>query len=304
MLTRRILLSSAATLLVLSGAALAQDRLPVVASFSILGDLVQNVGGDRVDVTTLVGPDGDAHIFQPTPQDAQTIAAAKVVFVNGLSFEGWMDRLTQAAEYDGPVVVASEGIALRTFDEDDEEAGQTSDEHGTDPHAWQNVANAKVYVANIEAALAAADPEGAAIYAANAAAYTADLNAIDAEVKAAIAAIPESRRKIVTSHDAFGYFGAAYGMNFRAPEGLSTEAEVSAADVASLITQIRNDKIPAVFMENISDPRLLEQIVSETAAKVGGTLFSDALSPTDGPAGTYIDMMRHNAATLTNALEE
>jgi zinc/manganese transport system substrate-binding protein len=304
MLTRRILLSSAATLLVLSGAALAQDRLPVVASFSILGDLVQNVGGDRVDVTTLVGPDGDAHIFQPTPQDAQTIAAAKVVFVNGLSFEGWMDRLTQAAEYDGPVVVASEGIALRTFDEDDEEAGQTSDEHGTDPHAWQNVANAKVYVANIEAALAAADPEGAAIYAANAAAYTAGLNAIDAEVKAAIAAIPESRRKIVTSHDAFGYFGAAYGMNFRAPEGLSTEAEVSAADVASLITQIRNDKIPAVFMENISDPRLLEQIVSETAAKVGGTLFSDALSPTDGPAGTYIDMMRHNAATLTNALEE
>ena len=304
MLTRRTLLSSAAMLLAISGAAQAQDKLPVVATFSILGDLVQNVGGDRIEVTTLVGPDGDAHVFQPTPQDAQAIAAAKVVFMNGLSFEGWMDRLIEAAEYEGAVVVVSENVTPRTFDDDAHDAGQETEDHGSDPHAWQNVANAKIYVANIEAALATVDPEGAETYAANAAAYTAQLADVDAEVKAAIAAIPEGRREIVTSHDAFGYFGAAYGMTFKAPEGLSTEAEVSAADVATLITQISNDDIPAVFMENISDPRLLEQIVSETGASVGGTLFSDALSPADGPASTYVDMMRHNAATLKDTLGE
>jgi zinc/manganese transport system substrate-binding protein len=224
--------------------------------------------------------------------------------MNGLSFEGWMDRLIEAAEYKGAVVVVSENVTPRTFDDDAHDAGQEAEEHGADPHAWQNVANTKMYVTSIENGLAAVDPEGAKIYAANAAAYTAELDAVDTEVKAAIAAIQESRREIVTSHDAFGYFGAAYGMTFKAPEGLSTEAEVSAADVATLITQIRKDDIPAVFMENISDPRLLEQIVSETDAKVGGTLFSDALSPADGPAGTYVDMMRHNASTLTDALGE
>lgn len=310
MTNRRNVLGLVAALVLMPGLSLAEDRIPVVASFSILGDLVTQVGGDRVAVTVLVGPDGDAHVFQPTPADAQAVAAATVLFVNGLGFEGWMDRLVESAEYKGTVVVATMGVTLRemTADEghdlaDNEAAEEAEHDHdATDPHAWQSVANVRTYVANIEAGLAAADPAGAETYRANAAAYTAQLDALDVEIKAMVAALPADRRTIVTSHDAFGYFAAAYGMTFVAPRGMSTETEASAADVAGLITQIRDQKIPAVFVENISDPRLLKQITAETAAVIGGTLFSDALSPTDGPAGTYISMMRHNITTLAAAL--
>lgn len=308
MLNRRHFLAATVSVIALFPLATsAQDKLPVVASFSILGDMVANVGGDRVEVTTIVGPDGDAHVYEPTPADAQAVAGAKVVFVNGLGFEGWLDRLVGAAEYTGPVVVATAGIEPLTMAEEHHDEGEaeaeTGEEHGgADPHAWQSLANARVYVANIEAGLTAADPDGAATYAANAAAYLAEIDAVDADVKAAVAALPPERRSIVTSHDAFGYFGNAYGLTLHAPEGLSTESEASAADVATLITQMKDEAIPAVFMENISDSRLLEQITSETGARIGGTLFSDALSPADGPAGTYLDMMRHNIATLTAAL--
>lgn len=307
---RRLFLGLTTALALLPLQAFAQDKLPFVASFSILGDMVANVGGDRVVVSTLVGPDGDAHVYEPTPADAQTVAAASAVFVNGLAFEGWLDRLIGASEYKGPVVVATTGItALEMAEEHHEGAeehaeGEGQDHGGTDPHAWQSLANARLYVANIEAGLSAADPAGAEIYKANAAAYLARIDAAEAEVTAAIAALPENRRSVVTSHDAFGYFAAAYGMTFHAPEGISTEAEASAADVAALITQMKAEGIPAVFMENITDSRLLEQITTETGAKVGGTLFSDALSGPDGPAGTYLDMMRHNVATLTAALKE
>lgn len=285
--------------------AMAQDKLPVVATFSVLGDMVANVGGDRVSVTTLVGADGDAHVYEPTPADAQAVAGAKAVFVNGLAFEGWLDRLIEASEYKGPVIIATTGIEPREMAEEHHEEGEAvaeEDHGGVDPHAWQSLANARVYVANIAAGLTAADPDGAAIYAANATAYLAEIDAVEAEVIAGIAALPEANRSIVTSHDAFGYFGAAYGLTLHAPEGLSTETEASAADVATLITQMKAEAIPAVFMENITDGRLLEQIMSETGAKIGGTLFSDALSPADGPASTYLDMMRHNIATLTAAL--
>ena len=311
MLNRRFFLATTASALsLLPLSAMAQDKLPVVATFSILGDMVANVGGDRVAVTTLVGPDGDAHVYEPTPADAQAVAAAQVVFVNGLAFEGWLDRLIEASEYKGAMVVATTGITpLEMAEEEHHEEGEVhvegeaGDEHGgADPHAWQSLANARLYVANIEAGLTAADPKGAATYAANAAAYLAEIDAVEAEVIAAIAALPVERRAIVTSHDAFGYFGAAYGLTLHAPEGLSTESEPSAADVATLITQMKAEAIPAVFMENISDTRLLDQITAETGAKIGGTLYSDALSPADGPAGTYLDMMRHNAATLTAAL--
>jgi zinc/manganese transport system substrate-binding protein len=208
------------------------------------------------------------------------------------------------------VVVATTGIEPREMAEEGHEEGEAkvegeADDHGhggMDPHAWQSLANAKVYVANIESGLTAADPEGAAIYAANAATYLAEINTAEAEILAAIAALPADRRSVITSHDAFGYFAAAYGMTFHAPEGLSTEAEPSAADVATLITQMKAEAIPAVFMENITDSRLLEQITAETGASVGGTLFSDALSGPDGPASTYLNMMRHNIATLTAAL--
>jgi zinc/manganese transport system substrate-binding protein len=296
-------------------AAFAQEKMPVVASFSILGDMVANVGGDRVEVTTIVGPDGDAHVYSPTPADAQAVASAQVVFVNGLAFEGWLDRLIEASEYEGPVIVTTEGVDLLEMaeeghDEEGEEhaegeAEAKGEEHGgADPHAWQSLANARVYVTNIEAGLAAADPDGTATYAKNAAAYLAEIDQTESGLIAAIATLPDNGRTIVTSHDAFGYFADAYGLTFLAPEGMSTEAEASAADVAALITQIRADGVSAVFLENITDSRLVEQIASETDAKLGGMLYSDALSGPNAPAATYLDMMRHNAVTLTTALGE
>jgi zinc/manganese transport system substrate-binding protein len=267
-----------------------QDRFRVVASFSILGDLVRNVGGDRLEVATLVGPESDAHAFSPTPADARTLGAAKAVVVNGLGLEGWMTRLVKASGSKAPVVVASQGIATRTV------------EGAIDPHAWQSVANAKIYVANIRDGLSKADPAGRSTYEANAAGYLGKLDALEREVRAAIGQIPAERRKIITTHDAFGYFGAAHGLTLIAPEGVSTEAEPSARDVARIIRQIKIQNIPALFMENIVDPRLMRQIAKETGARVGGTLYSDALSAPAGPAPTYIDMMRHNVGELSKAL--
>lgn len=312
-----------------SGDAAAADPLKVVASFSILGDLVQQVGGDRVVVTTLVGPDGDAHVYQPAPADALAVAGADVVVVNGLGFEGWIDRLVEAAGYQGRVVLAAARVTPRKMPEEDHHPDETpghADDHDhgghdhdhdrdhlhdgdhphdhgeIDPHAWQSVANVKLYVAAIKDGLTAVDRAGAATYQANAAGYLAELDALDTEIKAAIAAIPAERRKIVTSHDAFGYFAGAYGVTFLAPVGVNTEAEASAAEVAGLIRQIKAERIRAVFLENISDPRLLEQIVRETGAAIGGTLFSDALSRPDGAAASYLAMMRHNTRTIAAAL--
>ena len=303
----------AALALLLAGAAAipahaAEGRLPVVATFSILGDVVQQVGGERIALTTLVGPDGDAHVFEPGPADARALAEARVLVVNGLGFEGWMERLEQAAGFSGTRVVASDGVVPRAMADDthDETHAATDHDHdhgALDPHAWQDVANVQLYVRNIAAALAAADPEGAAEYRSDAEAYLAALAALDREVRSTIAAVPVDRRTIVTSHDAFGYFAAAYGLTFLAPEGISTESEPSAADVAALIRQVREDRVQAVFVENITDVRMLEQIGRETGARIGGTLYSDALSPPDGPAATYIDMMRHNIRTLADALQ-
>ncbi|KYO51802.1 metal ABC transporter substrate-binding protein [Tistrella mobilis] len=317
MINRRHLLA-AGTLVALAlrlpvPALAADEPIRVVASFSILGDMVQQVGGDRVRVTTLVGPDGDAHVWQPAPADARTVADADLVVMNGLGFEGWMDRLVQASGYDGPVAVATTGIVPRQMaeaeegEEDHDHAGGEDHDHdhhhgGTDPHAWQSLTNARIYVHNVLEALIAADSDDRPVFEANAAAYLKKIDALDARIRAEIASVPADRRKVVTSHDAFGYFAAAYGVGFLAPVGVSTEAEASAGDVAKLIDQIRAEKIPAVFMENISDPRLLDRIASETDAKIGGTLYSDALSPAGGPAATYLDMMDYNVRTLVAAL--
>jgi zinc/manganese transport system substrate-binding protein len=276
----------------------AADKIKAVASFSIIGDMVKQVGGDRIELATLVGPDGDAHVFEPTPADAKTLAGAQILFVNGLGFEGWMDRLEKSSGFNGKTVVASEGVKPRTMME--EEGGK--EEEITDPHAWQSLANGKLYVANIRDGLIAADPDGKAIYEANAAKYLDQIAQEDEAVKAALAKLPEDRRKIITSHDAFGYFGAAYGLKVIAPEGVSTEAEASAKDVAKIIRQIKAEHVPAVFMENITDHRLLDQIAKETGAKIGGTLYTDALSPPDGPAPSYLDMFRNNVGALTAAL--
>jgi zinc/manganese transport system substrate-binding protein len=289
---------AAAILLALPGAAGAADKVKAVASFSILGDMVRQVGGDRVEVVTLVGPNGDAHVFSPTPADAKALASADVFFVNGLGFEGWIDRLEKSAGFKGEVVVASEGVKPLTMIEEEGGASETI----TDPHAWQDLANGKIYVANIRDGLIAADPAGKSAYEANAAKYLTAIAEEERAVRAALGALPEARRKIITSHDAFGYFGKAYGLEIIAPQGVSTESEASAQDVAKIIRQIRQQKIPAVFIENITDHRLLDQIARETGAKIGGALYSDALSEANGPAPTYLDMFRHNTGAITAAL--
>jgi zinc/manganese transport system substrate-binding protein len=300
-MTKRILLQAGlalALVLGLAGGAEAAGKVKAVASFSILADMVKQVGGDRVEVITLVGPDGDAHVYEPTPADAKNLASANILFTNGLGFEGWMDRLEKSSGFKGKVVVASTGVKPRTMVE--EEGGKK--ETITDPHAWQSLANGKLYVANIRDGLIAVDPEGKATYEANANTYLDAIAKEETDVKAALAALPKERRKIITSHDAFGYFGAAYGLEVIAPEGVSTESEASAQDVAKIIRQIKSEHIPAVFMENITDHRLLDQIARETDAKIGGELYTDALSGPDGPAPTYLDMFRHNVGALTAAL--
>jgi zinc/manganese transport system substrate-binding protein len=305
MLTRRRTIVAMACAALLPGAPAgaqdkAQDKLHVIASFSILGDLVKNVGGERLQVGTLVGPNGNAHVYAPSPGDAKSVADAKLVFVNGLGFEGWIDRLVKASGTKAPIIVATKGIKPR----ERAGAGGHDHDHGpADPHAWQSVANAKVYVANIRDALIAADPAGRDVYAANAAAYLAKLDTLEQEVRDVIAKVPADRRRVITSHAAFGYFQDAYGVRFTAPQGVSTEAEASAKDVAAIITQIKKQKIPAVFLENVTDPRLVQQIARETGAKIGGTLYSDALTDAKGDATTYIDLIRHNLKQLAAALE-
>jgi len=272
----------------------APEKLPVVATFSILADFARNVGGERIEVTALVGPNGDTHVYQPKPADAKELGAARLILVNGLGLEGWIDRLIKASGAKAPVVVAANGIKPQQMREE----GRLE----LDPHAWQSIANAKIYVANIRDALIAADPEGASAYRANADTYLGKLDALDKEVRAEIAKIPPGRRQIITTHDAFGYFGTAYGFRFIAPEGVSTETEASARDVAKIIRQIKASNIPAVFLENVTDPRLVRNIATESGAKVGGTLYSDALSSPDGPAATYIEMMHNNIRELSAAL--
>ncbi|GLR87378.1 metal ABC transporter substrate-binding protein [Bradyrhizobium iriomotense] len=287
---RRLLPLVVASLLIASPLQ-AAERLNVVASFSILADFVRNVGGDRVNLTTLVGADSDVHVYTPAPGDAKRIADARLVIVNGLGLEGWLPRLVQSSGSKATVVTASAGIAPLKLGSD------------SDPHAWQSIPNAKAYVTNIAGALAAAAPEDAEFFRAQAEAYLDKLETLDREVREAIAKIPPERRKVISTHDAFGYFAAEYGIQFIAPLGVSTETEPSARDIAGIISQIRAQKIPAVFLENISDDRLIRRIAAETGSKVGGTLISDGLTGEKGPAPTYIDMVRHNIKALTSALE-
>ena len=266
----------------------------IVASFSILGDMVQAIARDRADVTTLVGPNGDAHAFEPSPADARTIAGADLVLINGLGLEPWMEGLAKSAGYARGIVVASEGITPRRME------GGT--ETVTDPHAWQDLKNGVIYAQNIVAALAKADPEDAAEFETAGKAYTEEIEALDGDLRKMIGRVPAQKRRVITSHDAFSYFGAAYDVEFLAPEGLSTESEASAGDVAKLIAQIRRQGIKALFVENVTDPRMIEMIGAETGVKLGGALYSDALSPPDGPAPHYMDMFRNNVPKLVAAM--
>jgi zinc/manganese transport system substrate-binding protein len=300
------------TLAVISLASLAvpalarAEKLAVAASFSIIGDFAQAVGGERIALRTLVGPNSDAHVYEPKPADALALAKADVILVNGLLFEGFMDRLIQASAAKAKVTVLTEGADILN----DPTGGHYHYVDGkpifhatpNDPHAWQSVGNAKIYIRNIAKAFCAADASGCSTYEANASAYEGQLTELGNEIEAAVSAIPQERRVAVVAHNAFRYFERDYGVAFLAPQGVSTESEASAADVASLIREIREKRAAAVFAENISDARLVEQIASEAGLKLGGTLYSDALSPAGGPAPTYIEMMRYNVQTLISAI--
>jgi zinc/manganese transport system substrate-binding protein len=281
--------------------------IPVVASFSIVADLVREVGGTLVQVTSLVGPDQDAHAYQPRPSDARAVATARVMVINGLGFEGWAERLAQSAGFKGTAVVASRGVkALRAGEAGHGHAGHSHAAGGTagavDPHAWQEVANVKLYVGNIRDGLAAADPANAGAYAANANAYLAKLTALDADITAAWAAIPRAARRIVTSHDAFTYYGDAYGVDFAAPQSAISANDPTPREMAALIAQIRKENIRALFLENISAGQVLAQVARETGARIGGRVYSDALSAPGGPAASYAAMMRHNTRLFVEAL--
>ena len=269
--------------------------IQAVASFSILGDMVKAIGGDRVEVTTIVGPNADTHVYEPKPSDAAAVARAQIFFVNGLGFEGWMDRFVQATGYRGPLVIASQGVTPRDFVDD----GVTV----TDPHAWQSLSNGLIYVRNIRTALCRIAPSSCGAFTASAQDYSEQILALDVEVRAAVATVPPAERKVITTHDAFGYFGAAYGVSFLAPEGISTDAEPSAAGVARLIEQIRSTGVKALFIENMTDPRLIEQIANETGITVGGELYADALSFPGRGAGSYLEMFRHNIGLLVPAMK-
>ncbi|WP_404927061.1 zinc ABC transporter substrate-binding protein AztC [Mesorhizobium sp. ORM16] len=305
---RAALTMSVITITALDASSAFAAPLKVVASFTVIADFARNVGGDRVNITTIVGPDGDAHVYEPSPADAVAMAGADLVLVNGLHFEGFLQRLVDASATKASIVTLTKGVAAIDFkpefaDADAAEgAGTGGSKTVTDPHAFQSIANAKIYVKNIAEAFCAADNDGCVSYQTNAAAYTKKLDALEGEVKAAIQSIPEAKRVVITSHDAFGYFEHEYGLTFLAPEGVSTDSEPSAADVAKLVEQVKQDKAAAIFVENITNPRLIEQIASETGIKVGGTLYSDALSQPDGPASTYIDMMHNNITQIKGAI--
>jgi zinc/manganese transport system substrate-binding protein len=294
-LPRRFLLASAVALALLSSPAKAVDKLPVTvpatvpvtASFSILADIVRVVGGERVSVTTLVGPDQDAHIFEPKPADAKAILTSKLLVTNGLNFEPWVAKLVKAAGYKGQTVVASQGVQVLA----------------KDPHAWQNPRNVIIYTRNIAAALSQVDADGASTYQAHADAYIKELQALDAWAQEQIATLPKGKRKVITSHDAFGYFAAQYGVTFLAPVGINTETQPSAKQVAQLIQQMQREKIRAVFVENMSNPKLIAQLSKDTGATVGASLYADALSSADKPGATYLQMMRHNVTQLVAGMK-
>ena len=292
----------------MTGTAAATSPVQIIASFSILGDIVRNVGGDRVVVTTLVGPDSDAHAYEPTPAAAKAVRAANLVVVNGLGFEGWMDRLITASGYKGLVVVASTGVKTRAMkDEDDHQHGKagTPDNHqATDPHAWQNLENGRLYVNTIAAALVSIDPDGASYYTERAAAYNKQLTDLEAWAKAEFSAIPKEKRRMITSHDAFGYLGDAFDLEILSPMGLGTGKEPTAGGVKKLIQQIKKEKITAVFVENIANPRMIQQIAKESGGKVGGELYSDALSGPTGPAASYIEMFKNNISKIVTTMQQ
>ncbi len=316
---RRILAALAGGALVIATpfAWAANSPLRVVASFSIIGDMVKEIGGEHVALTTIVGPNGDAHSFEPTPRDVQALSQAQVLVINGMDFEGWLPRLIKAAGFEGAQVLASKGVAPRHLNDNehgeppheglehdkDGDAGAGHDHGDVDPHAWQSLTNGMIYAENIAEGLSLADPEHRSSYRKRADAYIKKMKDLDAEIRQALDAIPPERRKVITSHDAFGYFAQDYGIRFLSVAGFSSQAEPSARDVAVIVDLAKKEGIAGVFIENTTNAKLVEQVARETKAKVGGTLYSDALAPADQPASTYLGMFTWNAGQLLYALQ-
>ena len=291
--------------MVLLGAAtpvMASEPLPVVASFSILADMVKQVGGPHVEVSSLVGPNSDAHVFDPTPADAKRLAAAKLVVVNGLGFEGWLNRLVKSSGYKGPVLTASKGVKTIPIAKSDHGHGHSHSHAAPDPHAWQSLLNARQYVENIRVALSAAMPAHSADFQSRTTDYLKQIDALEKSTQARIAAVPMERRRVITSHDAFGYFARQYKVTFYPLQGLSTASEPSAADVVRIVNEIKKNKVTAIFAENISDPRVLERVAKDSGAKIGGTLYADALSAPGTQADTYLKMFELNVSTILSGI--
>jgi zinc/manganese transport system substrate-binding protein len=291
--------------MVLLGAAtpvMASEPLPVVASFSILADMVKQVGGPHVEVSSLVGPNSDAHVFDPTPADAKRLAAAKLVVVNGLGFEGWLNRLVKSSGYKGPVLTASKGVKTIPMAKSDHGHGHSHSHAAPDPHAWQSLLNARQYVENIRVALSAAMPAHSADFQSRATDYLKQIDALEKSTQARIAAVPMEHRRVITSHDAFGYFARQYKVTFYPLQGLSTASEPSAADVVRIVNEIKKNKVTAIFAENISDPRVLERVAKDSGAKIGGTLYADALSAPGTQADTYLKMFELNVSTILSGI--
>lgn len=291
---KKLTIAMALSALMTTPMAMAQT-VQAVASFTVLADIVKNVGGEHVEVKSLVGPNGDPHSFEPTPKDSQALAQADVVFVSGLGMEGWMDRLISASGYKGRTVVASSGIETLKM----EEEGQTI----TDPHAWNSMYNGVTYATNVMNALIAADAQDADYFRRHGSAYIEQLKQLDGWAQQAFSAIPPAKRKVLTSHDAFGYFGLRYGVKFLSPVGFSTESEASASDVAALITQLKREHIHAWFIENQTDPRLVKQIAASSGAKAGGELYPEALTVKGGEADSYAAAFQHNVKAMVASMQ-
>ena len=289
--TRLLSAVTALSMALFATSSFATERLKIVASFSILGDMVQNVIGDHADLTTIVGPDADAHVYQPSVADARAVADADVIFVNGMGFETWSDTLIAESGTRASIHAATIGIT------------PVEVEGEIDPHAWNSLLNGIVYVNNIAAVLSAKMPAHADAIEQNRAAYVEQLRALDASTKETLATLPLEKRTVVTAHDAFGYLADAYDMTFLAPIGVDPEAEPSAKELAILIEQLKSDGAAALFVENITSPALVQQIADETGLSIGGRLFSDALSERGGPATSYLAMFEHNLNTLLTALD-
>lgn len=282
-----------------SGAGAAAEPLPVVATFSVLGDMVATIGGEHVALTTIVGGDGDTELYQPTPADARALATAKLLVMNDINpeFEPWLPALIRQASFKGTTLVASKGAKTITeAEEEGHEAGNGPPK--SDQHAWHDLANGAIYARNIGAGLAEADPANADFYKSRADAYIVEIKQVDAWARNEIAAVPKAKRKVITSHDGFQYLGRAYGIKLIPARGWVNDKEASADDIARLIRQMRQDKVRAIFVENMNDPRVIERVAQEAGASIGGTLYSDALSKPGGEAATYLAMARHNIAAL------